>query len=98
MGFLPSNIEVNLKESAKSIIFKSSKDLSSPILKELKIKIVNPQPRAEHSVQDSLNDKVNSWRKVMGKGKTKLHEYETRLPYPAKVKKDQQEEQYNKIP
>lgn len=48
-------------------------------------------------MQNSLGAKVDKETKAEKKGKTELPIYQPKLPYPAKVKKDQQEWQYRKF-
>lgn len=48
-------------------------------------------------MQDSPSAKVDSRKKAIEKGKTELPDYQFKLPYPAKIKKDQQQEKYKKL-
>lgn len=47
--------------------------------------ILNQEQR--QSMQNSPNAEVESWKKAVGKKKTELSEYQTKLPCLTKVKK-----------
>lgn len=58
LGSLPSNTEVNPKESLKSVTLRIGKELSMHAIKETGHKDVNPQQRTEQERLDHPNTKA----------------------------------------
>lgn len=95
---LPNNMEIHPMESLKAMTLRSGKQLQGPIVKEPELEIIDPQLRVSQLVDCDLKAPIDCDRKekAQDEGRTSLAYYQPKLPYPMKVNKDQQEQQYKK--
>lgn len=85
-GSLSSNIEVYPYESLKVVTLRNGKELTPPTTQELEKEFVEHQ---EARIEDKfLDGDVRKNKKYHRKDKPSVSEYQPRLPYPSKVKKD----------
>ncbi|XP_039145544.1 uncharacterized protein LOC120282760 [Dioscorea cayenensis subsp. rotundata] len=82
-GTLPSNTVANPKESLKGVSLRSWKKLQDPVEKEHEPSVAEPVV-----ISDTDNAPQN---------RTPVTEYQQKLPFSSKAKKDQQDEQYKKF-
>lgn len=94
-GSLLSNTEVNPQESLKAAALRSGKDLVSHIIQNtIKVSVANQEIEITNKPFD-----LDAGENEKGKSKENLSwpKHQPKLAYPAKVKNDQQEEQFKKF-
>lgn len=67
-------------------MLRNRKQLPNPTKTEPKLEIVEPTVNFDLSALDDLGEKEKEQRKE----KTELPKYQPKIPYPVKIKKDQQ--------